>query len=331
MSNELDIKTLVSLVLVRAKTDKTEPDPKDLRSGWRTDALVQDIDALLVNGVNDPAAFAEFGRLLFSELQELNLPEVKELARLAILRGERLLTLDQEQIQTVLDLSKSIRTSISLLPAGTRKKRCEGLFLYNTGIFYDALGRFKEAAETQEWAAREAGEGSSSAAISFFTAALYRLKQALLDGKPNNELRVPFSNLEERFDRLTEALRGSELQVQWAEGNGPIHMIMACLWLNRQSHSKWDDWVDSALTASKKLGEAWKTSADLIHAENNARALMAVAENNAAGNEVKATALLLLARLSPLKNEIRSLIEKMPETGAQHIRAVAERLITPIK
>jgi len=322
-------------VVTRARVDKTVPDPNNLRKGWRTDELLTgDVDLLVVGGDN-PGAYVLISEKVLEKVQDL--PEMVVLAKLAILRGQRLLRPTPGQVQLVLNFSEDLKTAISALPDGTRKQRCQELFLYHMGVFHNALGRFDLAAETEEWAAQEAGEGFYSAAISLFLSAFYHLKAALVTGELPDELEKLFSALEERFAQLAEALRDSELEVQWAEGNCPIHMIQACVWLNLRNHPRWDDWVRIALAATEKLGKAWEPGAEFVRAVDMGKrddpqaveALEATAANNGNSNEVKATALLLLARHALRDRDVdaaRNLIGQMPEQGAQHVRAIAERM-----
>ena len=331
----VEIGILAKLVIARAKVDKTVPDPKNLRKGWRTDELLTgDVDLLVVGGDN-PGAYVLISEKVLEKVQDL--PEMVVLAKLAILRGQRLLRPTPGQVQLVLNFSEDLKTAISALPDGTRKQRCQELFLYHMGVFHNALGRFDLAAETEEWAAQEAGEGFYSAAISLFLSAFYHLKAALVTGELPDELEKLFSALEERFAQLAEALRDSELEVQWAEGNCPIHMIQACVWLNLRNHPRWDDWVRIALAATEKLGKAWEPGAEFVRAVDMEKrddpqaveALEATAANNGNSNEVKATALLLLARHALRDRDVdaaRNLIGQMPEQGAQHVRAIAERM-----
>jgi len=331
-----DVGTLVDLVVARMKVDKTEPNPNNLRKGWRSDELlIGDIDTFAVGAKDYPGAYAEIGRRVLAEVGDM--PEMAVLAKLAILRGERLLLLTSDQVRIVCELSEDLRAAISALPDGTRKKRCQELFLYNSGIFFDASGRFDEAAKTHEWAAREADKGSSSAAISLYCAALSWLKYGLSVGKSGDELDALFSGLEERYRQLAEALRDSELYVQWVEGNCPMQMVMVCVWLDR-THSKWGEWVHMASLAPGKLGKAWETGVEFVRVANLVardvdddseveKALRALAEHNAANSETRATALLMLARRSTSLSEARGFVDEMPVEGAQHVRAIAERML----
>ncbi len=336
MLDQFEIDVLADLVVTRAQVDKTVPDSDNLRKGWRTDELLTgDVDLLVVGQRNDPAAYAEIGRRVLVAVEDL--PEMKVLANLAILRGERLLPLTPEQEQIVIGLSDELKAAISTLPDGTRKQRCQELLKYHMAVFESTRGDFDLAAKTHELAAEKAGEGSSSAAISLFLSAFYRLKSALVAGKPSDELEVIFSDLEEKFAQMVKALRGSDLEVQWAEGNGPIQMILACTWLER-AHPEWDNWVATARAAAEKLGKAWEPAVEFVLAADNnqgeaeyiEKALQAI-NVHGGSNEIKATTLLLLAHLALQdedKERARNLVGQMPKQGAQHVRAIAERMVS---
>lgn len=331
------IDTLVDLVVARAKVDKTAPDPTNPRNGWRTDNLFMgDVDALVVGQNNDPSAYAEIGRQVLAKVRDL--PEMAVLAQLAIFRGERLLPVDSEREQSILQIIRELEETISALPNGTRKMRCRSLFEYHVGIFYNAYGRFDLAAEAQMRSAQEAKHFGDRAgvAISNFMETLSRLKDALRTGKATNELEVIFSRMEERFTELVKGMHGSILEVQWAEGNSPVHMIEACVWLDR-THIKWNDWVTTAIAAAGKLGRSWKPIGEFVCAvdmdiRDDPQAderLNAIAEGGDM-DERRATALLILARRAMQAGRMkkaRDIVKHMPEQGAQHVRAIVERML----
>ncbi|MDO8663516.1 MAG: hypothetical protein Q7K28_01585 [Candidatus Wildermuthbacteria bacterium] len=326
---------MVDLIVARARVDTTAPDPDNSRSGWRTsDLFTQDVDALVVGQWDDPASYAEIGRLVLKRVRDL--PEVAVLARLAILRGKRLLPVTLAREGSILRLAERIEKAIAVLPDGTRKMRCKSLFEYHMGIFYDAYGRFDLAAFAHMRAVEEAdGFGDRpGAAISLFMATFCFLKDALGIGRPSVPPEVIFSKLEERFAQLVEAMRGSTLEVQWAEENGPFYMIEACVWLDR-NHLQWDDWVHSVSQAGKKLGDSCLPLMEFVRAVNMSSrgfseaddALRAINEGHE--NEMT-TALLILARRAVQAGrmeEARKFVEQMPKLGAQHIRAIAARLL----
>jgi len=331
----IDVKTLVDLIVVRARVDKTAPDPT-LRNGWRTDNLFMgDVDALVVGQNNDPSAYAKIGRQVLAKVRDL--PEMAVLAQLAILRGERLLTATPEREKLILQFAQELETAISILPDGTRKMRCKSLFEYHMGIFYETYGRFDLAADAHTRAAKEADRFGDrpGAAISHFMETVCRLQDALRTDRPSDELETIFSDMEKKFAQLVEAMYGSALEVQWAEGNCPALMIEACVWLDR-THIKWNDWVTTAIAAAEKLGRAWEPIAEFVRAvdmDNHGdpqtdEALYAIAKGGDV-NERRATAFLILARhaiQSGKANEAINIVEQIPVQGAQHVRTIAERM-----
>lgn len=332
---EINVATLVELVASRAIVDKTTPDATNLRNGWRTDALLVDIDAFVVIKCNDPATYAEIGRQVLARVGDL--PEMAILAQLAVFRGERLLELNQEREQSLVQMAQDLDTAVASLPESTRKMRCASLLKYHEGIFFGACGRFDLAAKLHCQSAKEAERlgDKAEAAIAYFCEASDLLKYALLKGEPN-ELQERFSALEQKLNQMSEALSGSVFQVQWAEGNGPAQMLEACVWLG-QFHPYWDNWLQSTLSASEKLGEACRPGAEFSKAldtarrkEPNAYNLLHDAATKSDIPERKATAFLVMAHLLLLegrRQEAETLVASMPETGAQHVRAIAQRML----
>ncbi len=334
----VDIPTLVDLVVARARVDTSAPDSVNLRNGWRTDALLTgDIDALVVGKNNDPATYAEIGQLVYAQVTDL--PEMATLAELAILRGARLIApADPVREQSILQLSDMLKRHISALPDGTRKMRCASLLEYHMGIFYETYGRFDLAAAAQIRSAEEAERLGDRAgtAIAYYSAARDNLKEALRTDKPADELKALFSEQETRFAELVEAVRDTPHEVQWTQGNCPMHMVEACVWLNR-THPRWDEWVATAVAAPVKLGAAWMPGADFVLAADMDHrddpgaedTLYTIARDNNV-NERKATANLILARRAlraGARGAAQILVMLMPTEGTQHVRAIAERLL----
>lgn len=345
--SRFDIEILAGLVACVARVDTTEPDPNNLRSGWRTDRLLQDIDAFVVGQGNDPASYAQITRqaLVLYKASGGNSPEIIALFQLAVFRGERLLPVsaarEQELKQMVFDLGKVV----TVLPEGPRQVRCQSLFQYHLGVFCDAYGYFRLAADAQNQAAEQADRlgDLSGAAVCRHLAAVYQLCQALrADQTEDSDQRITdaFSGLEQRFAQMVKATRGTDKQVQWGEGNGPMHMILACIWLDRP-HPDWSKWMATALAAAEKLGQAWGPGLQLARAayldsdsnQEAEAALQAVADDSQQSNVNRATALLILARRAltrgdrPAVDAAKRLVAQMPKIGAQHVRAIAARLL----
>jgi hypothetical protein len=163
---------------------------------------------------------------------------------------------------------------------------------------------------------------------------VYRLKETLCS-RPD-DAQVAFSVLEGLHGRFAEAVRGTVSEVSWGQGNVPIHMVEACVWLDR-GHSDQDAWVETAIAAAERLGKAFKGGAEFVNAvrldwTNNQgaeEALKKVAQSDDA-NERRAEALLILARRAKKAGDAEKagqFVAQMPETGAQHVGAVAARLL----
>lgn len=332
---EINIATLVELVASRAIVDKTVPDAANLRNGWRTDALMVDIDFFVVINCKEPAVYVQFGKQLLEKVKDL--PEMASLAKLAVLRGERMLPLDSTREPYIVRLAEDLKRDITRLPEGPRKMRCKELLQYHKGIFFDACGRFDLAAKLQAQSAKEAERLSDKpgVAIARFCQASALLKNSLRQGE-DIFLQTQFGAMERRLFEMSKTLSGSVLQVQWAEGNGPATMLEACVWLD-YDHLNWENWLESTLSASLKLGEACRPGAEFSKALELARrddlgadqALWAVAKSHDI-NERRATALLVIARRllkAGKKDEARAAVAMVPEQGAQHVRAIAQRLL----
>ena len=334
----LEIEVLVELLECVAKLDKTSPDVTNPRVGWSTDTQLKFIEDLVVVDMNDPATYAEICRRAWSSISlSSGMDEIEALLELAIFNAERRVSPgDPERKDILLSTIAELSTVIFSLPKGTRKMRCKSLLEYHSGVFYNDYGRYDFAAEAHGRGAQEAERLGDTAgvAISRFLEVFYGLKYMLCVGQSDNQLNTGFIFLEIKFNELTEALRGTSLEVQWAEHNCPAHMIQACTWLGI-NHAKWDEWVKTTLAAAKKRG--CESGSDLICALDLARrnspkavnALYSVIKQDN-DNERIATAYLALARYflaHDAKNKAIELVDNMPRQGAQHIRAIVEKLL----
>ncbi|MSU56449.1 MAG: hypothetical protein EXS51_04070 [Candidatus Taylorbacteria bacterium] len=331
----VDIPTLVALVLARARTDTTAPDPKNLRVGWRTDQLlIGDIDTLMCYERNDPGAYAEIGRQVLAQVHDL--PEIAALSRLAIFRGKRLLPVSDPRKRNLLEMVGELETFIGTLPAGTRKDRCSGLFHYHRGVFFNDYGCFAEAAKAQHQAADVAKKAGDvpGAAISSFVAVVYELKDALCLGVAER-IETGFAELQHQYPLLITAVNGTAFEVSWGQGNAHLHLLEASVWLDQDSEEM-DTWANTFNSVAEKLGSGWKDHLDFIHAVQLHRSGDMRAENaltvvaTTSSVELRATALLILARRAKKEGDetgARGMVENMSEIGVQHLRAIAARLL----
>src|SRR3989344_848186 len=326
MKTKLNISTLVDLIVARAGTDTTQPDPNNLRVGWRTDQLLGDVDMLVINQRNEPATYAE---LVSRALRELKLsddvsPEVIALTELAVFRGKRLLPVNPSRGVVLDRLQEGLVKTINGLPDGPRKVRCQSLFEYNFGVFCTAYGRFELSARAQ---LRSAGMARSNGdiaggTIGDFMSQFYTFKHELVQGQPDAESKI--AALRESYIRLVALVKGTAMEVPWGQGNGPWHMIEACIWLDFRS-PEWGVLVATYLAAAEKLGKAWEPAANLVRAVDSGdmAALREIVVDISQSNENRATAFLALVQFNQVVSgsEIPSGIK----TGAQHVCAVAER------
>lgn len=337
MNKDYDFQTLADLVVCVARTDTTEPDPANLRNGWATDLLLsQMIDKFVIQKHNNPDVLAIIAWKVLVEME--GLPEAAAMAKIAIFRADRLMPLTADSEKSILLRIKQLERDIAALPDGPRKMRCQSLFQYHQGFLYDACGRFNMAAKLQLQSAMTAmvAGDNNSFTIGTFMAGIFNLKNLLRLGKPVDSA---FASIESHFESFVVELRGSPLEVLWAQVNGPVFMIEACVWLDRGKHPKWHQWVETSLKGMEQLGSSWDLCADFVRAVDMEKydpspgaaesALSRVAESNDA-NERRAAALLILARHAVAEGrakDARKLIARMPEQGAQHVVAVAKRCI----
>ncbi len=329
-----DLATLAALVVYTAKNDMTSPDQRNPRTGWQTDVLLCAIEAWVARGEKDPGAYAKLCRMILAGVSAL--PEVAAFVMLGVLNGERRLPADLDRDAAIARMIEQLGQMISELPEGTRKQRCRTLLDYQIGVWCNERGRFDVAADAQHRSATTAARMGDRAgeAISRFLEVYYLLKADLVRGASGQSMDGIVSSMGSLFLALKETLRGHTLEVLWAQGNGPAHIIEILTWLNR-TDAAWDTWVTSCLQAALKIGDAWAPIAELV------RALQANAVNTPQAEAMlrnvveadtdsgrKATALLVLMRRAIRAgqlDEAKVYVLAMPEIGTQHIRAVALR------
>lgn len=339
---------LANLIACIAEQDKTEPDPKNLRQGWRTDRLIQDIDTLVVHKLDEPASFVTICDWAYDRIINLEeiAPEIEALLEIAFFRGERLQPVSAEREGKLLQMINDLQEALTILPEGARKDRCASLLDYNLGVFYDAYGKFELAAQAQNQAGLKAEQAGDmpNAAVCYFQEVFYNLKQALCAGDINT-IESLAKVLEMRYKALQEKTRGTDKEDPWGNGNGPWHLIQGCIWRGAV-HPRLGEWIGTFLRTAQKLGMAWEAAAQLVsafklHISDNSQAeeaLIKVANDVNQTNENRATALLILARralatgdksvmMNAAYNTAERYVSLMPEMGTQHVRAIAARLL----
>lgn len=207
------VDVLVDLVVAVARTDTTEPDPKNPRAGWRTDQLLRDVDNLVISQDGDSAVYAEIARQAKTKIKVDEMPDIAALLGLAEFNGERRLPVTAASELRLSQMAQCLITMVAALPEGNRKTRCQSLLLYHVGVFSDAYGHFSDAVEMQRQAAEQAkylGDGPG-VAVCCFLGVVCCLKQALRDGIVATELERLFTVLQGSFAALVRATRGSAM------------------------------------------------------------------------------------------------------------------------
>jgi hypothetical protein len=322
----VDVDTLVGLVARVARFDE---------NGERTDVLFKQIEEYVIQECDDPGAYAQIGRKASEGISgfpvSASVPAV--LAELADFCGIRRLPPPPSEAreQYLLQLIEELEKAISALSESPIKNRCQSLFDYHRSIFYGDYGHFDKAAEMQRQSARVASRNGDlvGMAIGQFMEAVFNLKQGLFDGDDRQD--VLFDTLAERFKSLSEKLRGSPMETLWAEGNGPVFMLQACVWLDNNFPGE-TQWFKTIISVVDELGDSWKLIGDFVRAvyTRDVRLLQTHAETND-DSERRATCLLILARQAILARDskrAKGFVGRMPrEPSVKHVVAIANRLL----
>lgn len=332
MKTKVDVKTLVGLIRNRALLDNG--------SGKHIDQLLTDyIEPYVIQECDDPASFSNIGEELLKIEEIEKWPEVIMLAQLAILNGERRLKLTPERAEYLCWLIEELKIVILNLPDDANKLRCLELLGYHGSIYFGDRGYFERAAEMQLLSVKAAAGRNNliGKVIAEFMETVYRLKQELFADGFSYKSSL-FGILIERHLALTTALRGSSLEVQWAEGNAPTFMLEVCIWLNCRQ-PEWKSWIKTILLTAPKLGESWKLIGEFVRAVDQPQKdsrndhLLETYTQTADTPERIATAYLVLIRHAISASDFeraKLLLAQMPrEPSAKHVRVIAKRLLVP--
>lgn len=325
MDAKIHVPTLVALIAATAKSDKTNPNPQSLHTGWLTDELFRRVEVYVMVGEKRYDLFTAIGYNL--RLAVASEPTLTCLAGLAYLNGTRRIEpLTAELEEQVFEIIAALEAEAASLPPSLRKDRCVNFLGYQFGVFLDRCGRFDLAVAKEEETARAAQERGDAvaAAISRYLALVYRYKHTLVTGTDSQEA---FDALKAGLADLLAGIAGSPLEGQW-EANGIAHLLLAEVWANQPMSG-------GLLARLNELTPQFdRAFLDIVFLLNNIQMfndgnrepLVLFAES--AAPELKATAVLVITRNVAEAGEIgmaREGLNEIPEAGAQHVRAVAQR------
>lgn len=295
---------------------------------WGTDALLRTIEGLLIRQDNNPTAFAAVCQGALPMVKD---PSVRALLLLAVINGLR--RIDDGDADQVNQLFTEVRAEIDALPDGPRKDRCLSFLLYQAKVFLARNGFYAEAAKAQ---AEDAAATTNSAerAVSIYLSHVYTMWDVLVTGKPIDGETL----LEELLSQLEELRRdvaGSNLELQWGQGNGPTH-VLRVLFLIHGMNPSWDILMQGILQVRESLGSAFASWIAVFEAEDQLRKgnkdaalplAQRIVEENASA-DTTAAARLIIARILLGGNSDKLAAHEMyeqikPAPDAHMIAAVA--------
>lgn len=260
----MNIDLLVDFLVETAKKDQTAPDPDNIKAHWISDMLFQAVDKYLVVGLKAPKLYAQIGREVYEQVKDL--PEMAALAKLAVLRGERLMPVSKDREQAIVILAQELEKLISSLPGGTRKMRCKSLFDYHMSIFYELYKWYDLVVKFAAQSAYEADSFGDKAgsALARMHEALFELKQQVLGSWEKHELdpELLFSILEKRCEEVKQTSLGTQFELQW-QADAVLALLEAC-YLLKKDHPRFSEWAKFIERALPKLGFSWVENAALV-------------------------------------------------------------------
>ncbi len=276
-----DPATLVSLLAIVAQEDTTEP------PGWWLDSTLRSVEKLVLVRGNDPGAFASIAIEALKSGVIVN-PANHALLQLAAINGLR--RLDTIGLVSLENLFRSVKTEIDALPSGPRQGRCLSFWGCQRRVFSARIGHYAEASAGAT-AEAETGPDPKSRAISAYLDRVYAMWAALLD---NNEktMEVAFEDLVTALPGLQAGVAGTDAELQWGKGNGPIHLLQAMFLMDLDLNDPRADWAKQLALVQEnaaELGDAFApwiavlTAHDLTLNNRDAEALQRAEQIIASG------------------------------------------------
>jgi len=333
-------KVLTELLVHTAKSDKSAP------PCWRMDQVLGAIEGLVGREWGDYTMFAKIAGQAMRELHEHkgSYSENTVLLQLAILNGLRRSDGDGTHVTEVQNLFNRLKSQIDVLDDGPRKRRCLSFFLYQQQVFSARCGFYAEAAKAAEDSAVLCDEPHNKA-ISLYLARVYTVWAAVMSDV-YADVGMAFGKLKAELPLLQQAVAGTNMELQWGKGNGPICLLQAMILDVFGDDDLWNTNMALVLAHEAELGEVFKPGIiDILKAEEKLRDyayedgvfesvvkdMRAIVANPASLSETKAWANLLLA-FALIKSDDFSaasdvLKQITPTPDAHMVAAVAQRIL----
>jgi|GEM_PF-3408782 len=218
-----EIAILSKLVQAVALRDTTVP------PSWDLDAVLRGVEELLIRQMRRPDLFTD---ICHGALAGVTNPYALALIRLGQLNGTR--RIDSVAPAWVLAKYQTCQQEIGDLAPDPRKTRLQSFLIYQGRVFMAKIGEYEQAARLEE---EEVGAAVREAekSVSRFLARLYHIWHTLCSGAESEER----EDLYYLLRRMQLATRGTNLEVLWGLGNGPIHMLQVLLFTDRMKNHVW--------------------------------------------------------------------------------------------
>lgn len=326
---------LARLINLTAKADRSQP------PNWTTDEVLKAVERVIIHTDGQPALFASLCRTALDGVEDVY---VHALLNLGILNGGR--RVDGGNEANVNSWFETCRNEIDPLPPDPRKARLDSFLHYQGRVYMARNGQYETAAKLEEEEIL-ATSREAEMSVSMFLTSLYHLWARIGVGSPT-VLQGMIQMLDMDLQKLqsaTTGTTGTNLELLWGRGNGPIHMLQALLLTGQMTDPNWVYCLSVVRLYHKQLPPtlhpwiAVMEAADLLRlgrVHEGHEALHAIEEKMfPIDSDVQATINLLHARLVHSKGNLKLAREEyaaiQPVPNGHMIAAVAAKELAALE
>lgn len=330
----MDSATLIQLLVATALVDQSAP------PCWRMNEILGAVERLVMVTLGNYGGYAQIchGVLVCLKDKTVN-PAVRVLLQLAVLNGRR--RCDDEDSLSIQHLFDKVGEEIDELEKGPRRNRCLTFFLYQQQVFGARCGFYAQASRA---AAAEAGLNTEphTRAISLYLSQVYAMYAAIVSGV-REDAHKAFATMDAELRHFQLDVADTALEIQWARGNGPIHLLQAMTLMDITDGDTWDAYMNVVLSNEAALGRAFAPSIEVLRLgdayrhgryDEVLRNASAIIDDDKQSLATKAWARLILARSYVLDGKSSAarlqyaLIQPVPD--AHMVAAVAARELSAL-